>query len=205
MPLDGLQTPSAVFYKERHIKYWLRCLKTHLPGAYYTSSDSNRIVLAFFIVSALDLLGALESNTTATERAEYVDWIYECQHPDGGFRGFTGTNLGSLRSNENAHWDPANLPATYFALAALAILGDDLGRLRRRQCLEWLPKLQRTDGSFGETLGEGASIEGGRDMRFCNCAAGVRWILRRTNLRPQGEIRDIDVGNLVRYIKASEV
>lgn len=203
--MAGPQVDKSILNRERHIKYWLRCLKTYLPAVHYTSSDSNRVVLAFFIVSALDLLGALYSNTTVAERADYVDWIYRCQHPEGGFRGFTGTNLGALRSEENAHWDPANLPATYFALAALVILGDDLSRVKRRKCLEWLPRLQRADGSFGETLGEGALIEGGRDMRFCNCAAGVRRILRGSGGAIDHDIEDINVEGMVRYIRASEV
>lgn len=203
--MPGPQVDRSVLNKERHIKYWLRCLKTYLPAVHYTSSDSNRVVLAFFIVSALDLLGVLHSNTTAAERADYVDWICRCQHPEGGFRGFTGTNLGGLRSQENAHWDPANLPATYFALAALVILGDDLSRVKRRKCLEWLPKLQRADGSFGETLGQGAVIEGGRDMRFCNCAAGVRRILRGRGVALDQDVEDINVERMVQYIRASEV
>lgn len=198
------QVDTSVLNKERHIKYWLRCLRTPLP-VHYMSSDSNRVVLAFFIVSALDLLGALHSNITAAEGADYVDWIYKCQHPEGGFRGFTGTNLGAARSEENARWDPANLPATYFALAALVILGDDLRRVKRRECLDWLPKLQRADGSFGETLGQDAVIDGGRDMRFCNCAAGVRRILRGRGEISDQETTDINVEEMVRYIRASEV
>ena len=203
--MTGPQVDRSVLNSDRHVRYWLRCLKTYLPGVHYTSSDSNRVVLAFFIISALDLLGALHSNTTAAERAGYVDWIYLCQHPEGGFRGFTGTNLGAAGSAENAQWDPANLPATYFALAALVVLGDDLSRVKRRKCLEWLPKLQRADGSFGEMLGEGGVIEGGRDMRFCNCAAGVRRILRGKGVPLDQENTDINVNEMVRYIRASEV
>ncbi len=204
MDLSGAQDTS-ILNKERHIKYWLRCLRTYLPGAHYTSSDSNRVLLAFFIVSALDLLGALYTNTSEAERADYIDWVYRCQHAEGGFRGFTGTDLRAARSEENSHWDPANLPATYFALVTLVILGDDLSRVRRRKCLEWLPKLQRPDGSFGETLGEGAAIEGGRDMRFCNCAAGVRCILRGRGVDLDQDVVDVNVDKMVRYIRASEV
>ena len=192
---------TSIFNQERHIKYWLRCLKTFLPTA-YTSNDSNRITLAYFTLSALDFLDALDSHTTPLERAQYVDWIYHCQHPSGGFRGFTGTDLGALRDEENAHWDPANLAATFFALASLAVLGDGLDRVRRRECLEWIAKLQRGDGSFGETLGEEGRIEGGRDMRFCNTAAGIRWMLRGGRSNDPG---DIDVEGLLGYIKSTEV
>ena len=192
---------TSVFNKERHIKYWLRCLKTFLPTA-YISNDSNRMTLAYFTLSALDSLGALESHTTPVERAQYVDWIYHCQHPSGGFRGFTGTDLGALRDEGNAHWDPANMAATFFALASLAVLGDGLDRVRRRECLEWLARLQRGDGSFGETLGEEGRIEGGRDTRFCSTAAGIRWMLRGGGSNDPG---DIDVEGLLRYIKSTEV
>ncbi len=204
MILGQLQADKSSFNKKRHIDYWLRNLQTYLPAA-ATSNDSNRILVGFFIVSALDLLGSLQSRTTAAERASYIDWIYQCQHPHGGFRGFTGTDFGALRSEENSHWDPANLPATYFALAALVVLGDDLLRVKRRECLEWVPKLQRPDGSFGETLGEGARIEGGRDMRFCNCAAGVRRILRGKRAALNQDINDVNVEGMVQYIRASEV
>ena len=43
----------------RHIKYWRRNLKTLLPH-FYTSNDSNRMLLALFTVSALDILGPTE-------------------------------------------------------------------------------------------------------------------------------------------------
>ena len=77
--------------KERHIKYWLRCLKSLLPTL-YTPYDANRMMLAAFILSALDLLSALHEYTTPDERAGYIEWIYSCQHPDGGFRAFIGTD-----------------------------------------------------------------------------------------------------------------
>ncbi|KAL8674693.1 MAG: hypothetical protein Q9168_000925 [Polycauliona sp. 1 TL-2023] len=190
---------ASTFNKPTHIRYFLRCLKTYLPTA-YTSNDSQRMTLAFFVLCGLDLLGALKINTTEDERSAYIDWIYSCQHPDGGFRGFTGADLGDQRSTDNAHWDPANIAATYFALASLAILGDDLSRVKRNQCLDWLKRLQLSDGTFGEALDADGEAHNGRDMRFCYCAAVIRWILA-------GETReeeDIDVDGVVRFIEASQ-
>ncbi|KAL9638349.1 MAG: hypothetical protein Q9204_001537 [Flavoplaca sp. TL-2023a] len=190
---------ASEFNKSTHIRYFLRCLKTFLPTA-YTSNDSQRMTLAFFVLCGIDLLGALDTNITADERAGYVDWIYGCQHPHGGFRGFTGANLGEERTMDNEYWDPANIAATYFALASLAILGDDLTRVNRAPCLRWLKRLQLSDGTFGEALGPGGEADGGRDMRFCYCAVIIRWILA-------GETRDeedIDVDGLVRFIEASQ-
>ncbi|KAL9131840.1 MAG: hypothetical protein Q9217_000286, partial [Psora testacea] len=187
------------FHKAKHIKYWLRCLKTLLPTA-YTSNDSQRMTFAFFTLSALDLLDALYDHTTADERQGYADWIYRCQHPGGGFRGFTGAKGGNDVDQEGNCWDPANLAATFFALAALIVLGDGMDSVRARECLEWVRRLQRSDGSFGEAIGKGGVIEGGGDIRYCYLAAGVRWVLRRAEMERAG---DIDVEGLVGYVGRS--
>ncbi|KAK5112911.1 hypothetical protein LTR62_003733 [Meristemomyces frigidus] len=192
--------------KPRHIKYWTRCLKTLLPHQ-YTGNDSNRLYLAFFIIGALDLLGALDSVPSAEERRDHINWIYHCQHPDGGFRMWPGTDFGPRATKDNALWDPANIPATYFALVTLLLLEDDFKRLRRRETLEWLPKMQRPDGSFGETLIDG-QIEGGLDPRFGYCAAGIRYILRGLHTGPLAlhgsKVNDMDVDSLVRCIRLAE-
>lgn len=193
------------FELERHVKYWLRCAKTFLPGG-YVSTDSNRMMLGFFIVSALDLLGILETDLSLEERAAFIDWIYCCQIPSGGFRGFTGADIGpDKRTPETEHWDPANVPATFLALITLTILRDNLSRVERFGCLRWLQKLQRQDGSFGETLGVSESIEGGNDLRFCYCAAGVRLILRSKSSVDSDGIPDFNIERLLSYIRTCQV
>lgn len=186
--------------KAVHIRYWLRCLKIHLPTQ-YTSNDSQRATLAFFTLSALDLLGVLHERTTADERAAYVKWIYRCQHPDGGFRGFTGADAGQSRES---CWDPANMAATYFSLASLLVLGDDMKQVKRKECLKWIRRLQLEDGSFGEAIGKGGKVEGGRDARYCYCAVAVRWILQAGEAGEQNH-EDINVGALIRFITSSQV
>ncbi|KAF2158887.1 hypothetical protein M409DRAFT_71431 [Zasmidium cellare ATCC 36951] len=192
--------------KARHVKYWTRCLKTLLPH-HYTGNESNRMYLAFMIISALDILDAWSTVAKESEKKEYVDWIYHCQHPNGGFRMWPGTNFDERASEANAKWDPANVPATYFALAALLAIGDDLTRVKRKGALQWLVKMQRPDGSFGETLVNG-QIEGGRDPRFGYCAAGVRYILRGDSegtLNIDGtSVQDIDINKLVGCISLAE-
>ena len=192
-------TIHATLNKEKHIKYWLRCLKTYLPNV-YTSNEAQRMSLAFFILSALDLLDALHTKTTESERTEYADWILHCQHPAGGFRGFTGTMTGDGKSNK---WDTANLAATYFACAALVVLGEGIERVRRKECLEWIRRLQRANGSFAEGIGKGGTVEGAEDMRFCYLAAGIRWYLRRGE--DMDKVEDINVEGLVKWIEASVV
>lgn len=93
------------------------------------------------------------------------------------------------------------MAATYFALASLAVLGDDLGGVRRRECLEWVRGMQDADGSFGEVR-VGRGIEGGRDVRFCYCASAVRWMLGGGREGGEG---DIDVEGLVGFVKGSQV
>lgn len=196
---------AAEFTKERHIKYFLRCLRTLLPHQ-YTSGDSGRILLAFFIISGLDLLGVLKTSTTPEERKRCIDWLYHCQHPSGGIRGFTGTIFGDeKRTRANEAWDPATVPSTFLALQTLLLLGDDLSRLNRKGCLIWLRKLQRENGSFGETLGVDDEIEGGSDLRFCYCAAGIRYLLRGPRQKDVAGVEDIDAARLVSFIQSSQV
>lgn len=195
--------------RERQTKYFLRCLKTFLPSA-YTSTDSNRMTLAFFVLASLDLLGALETSAgvvSQSERSQYIDWLYNCQLQTGGFRGFPGTDFSHEvpRTEDNGVWDPANVPATFFALVSLLLLKDDLSRVRRTECLKWLRKLQRPDGSFGEVLGKSEQIEGAVDLRFCCCAAGIRYILRGRDQAYLRDIEDIDVEALERYVDSCQV
>lgn len=196
---------NAEFQKERHIKYFLRCLKTLLPH-HYTSGDSSRSLLSFFILGGLDILGVLHTKTTLEERNRYADWIYHCQVPSGGFRGFTGTKFGDFdRNSENEAWDPANVPATFFMLESLLVLGDDLSRVDRRKCLQWLSRVQRDDGSFGELLGVEGKVEGNDDLRFCCCAAGIRYILRGKSDIGLEDVPDIDVYKLTRHVESCQV
>ncbi|KAI9884740.1 MAG: hypothetical protein M1823_003484 [Watsoniomyces obsoletus] len=214
-PIDNSSSKPKL-HKAKHINYWVRCLKTFLPTE-YTSGDSNRMFLAFFILSALDVLDALESKTTSEERTSYIDWVYRSQHPEGGFCGSPIVSDNNNNNNDQStpttkngsNWDLATLPSTYFGLAILAILRDDFSQVRRRECLKWLGRLQRQDGSFGEMLAEEGQVDGRRDVRYCYWAAGVRWILRSGEDEEKGdddddEVQDIDVNGVVRYINSSQ-
>ncbi|MCJ1360570.1 MAG: hypothetical protein MMC33_010578 [Icmadophila ericetorum] len=157
------------------------------------------MTFACFILSALDILGVLQERTSLEERKNYVDWIYHCQHPSGGFRGFTGTISGDAGTEAGNGWDPANLGGTFFALCALAVLGDGLERVKRRECLDWVTRLQVEDGSFGEVLGQSGEVEGKQDIRFAYLAASIRWILRDEH----DERKDIDVEKLFEFVHSS--
>lgn len=71
----------------KHTKYFSRCL--FLLPAQATSYDGNRLAIAYFCLSGLDLLGTLDQFVKTEElRKEYIEWIYEQVVESGdGFRG----------------------------------------------------------------------------------------------------------------------
>lgn len=187
----------------RHIKYWRRNLKTLLPH-FYTSNDSNRMLLALFTVSALDILGDLDAALSDEERQGHIDWVYKCQLPGGGFRPWPGSDFGLQSSDDNKRWDPPHIPGTFFALLTLVVLGDDLEKVKRREILEWLVRMQRLEGSFGETVDEEGFVHGGSDSRFGFMATAIRWILRGDLQGPCEGVPDIDVDSFVTCVCAAE-
>lgn len=192
---------------ERHIKYWQRCLRTLLPTQ-YTSTDSSRMTLGFFILAALDLLDASPSNLPAKDRAKIASWILKCQHPNGGFCGSPNHRYPDGYYVDVGQgprlMDPANLPATFFAILSLSFVGT-FEEIERRKCLRWLRTLQREDGSFGELVTEDGKIQGGRDMRYCYVATAVRWMLCGDELSQEDEKNDIDVEKLVQHMRSGQV
>jgi len=76
--------------------------------------------------------------------------------------------------------------------------------VKRTECLLWLSRMQRDDGSFGELLSMNDKIEGGSDTRFCCCAAGIRYILRGRHGKGLEGVEDINTGNLVSYIESCQ-
>lgn len=100
--------------------------------------------------------------------------------------------------------DPANLPATYFAILSLSFVGKFDG-IMRIKCLRWLKTLQREDGSFGELVTEDGTIQGGKDMRYCYVATAIRWMLTGGELSDEEKEDDIDVEKLVDHIRSGQV
>lgn len=189
----------ASLEKSRHIKYWQRCFTNYLPSA-YTGNDSTRLTFAFFIVSALDLLSV---PLTPKERSSIRSWVLSLQHPDGGFCGSSSHVL----SGQDAAKGSANLAATFFALLVLGLAaGTDeeaaaaFAGVERRKLLQWVKKLQRPDGSFGQVLWEGEAV-GGHDTRHGYLASSIRWMLQEEG---DGEV-DIDAEALIDHIRHTQV
>lgn len=162
------------------------------------------MLLALFTVSALDILGDLDSALSSEERQGYVDWVYRCQLPTGGFRPWPGSDFGLLSDDTNKRWDPPHIPGTFFALLTLVVLGDDLQKVKRRDILVWLNRMQRPEGSFGETVSDEGFVHGGNDSRFGYMATAIRWILRGDLVGPCEGVPDIDVDNFVTCVRDAE-
>ncbi|EHK18164.1 uncharacterized protein TRIVIDRAFT_45023 [Trichoderma virens Gv29-8] len=187
--------------KARHVKYWQRCHNTFLPTP-YTSNDSTRLIFAFFIISALDLLSV---PLTAQERAAARAWVLSLQHPDGGFCGSPTHAI----EGDNASKGSANIAATFFALILLGLVAESEEEQRsafagvdRKALLLWLRKLQRSDGSFGQVLWDGEPM-GGRDMRHSYLASSIRFMLRGpVQEGDENWVEDIDTERMIEYIKS---
>ena len=172
----------------KHVAYHKRCLGL-LPNG-FQPTDLNRMSLGFFILNSLDILNQLDAATSPEDRQHWIDWIYKCQHPNGGFRGSTAT-----KTEEHSVYDTAHLPASYFAIALLLILGDDLKRINRDAALLGLKKSQNENGSFAPVL-LGEERFGEVDVRHVYCAIAVRDMLS-----PIKAEEDIDVPAAIRYIQ----
>ena len=161
-----------------HAKFFLALLDT-LPSP-YVSLDTNRLTVAYFCISGLDILGALDK----LDSAAIIEWVYAQQlraPPNapadwaGGFRGagYLGApHQGAAGSAPSSAYDTGHIAMTYTALAILTILGDDLSRVDRAATMRHVRQLQQADGSFCAFLG------GESDMRFVYCAAAICTFLR---------------------------
>ncbi|KAK7733660.1 geranylgeranyl transferase type-1 subunit beta [Cytospora paraplurivora] len=178
---------SPPINKALHLRYWQRCLRTLLPH-HYTPTDSQRMTLGFFIITAIDLLSPSSTSTSAsppeqasqpnnnkptanllnpTERRNLRQWVLSCQHPQGGFCG----SPTHVLPRQHQHSANANIAATYFALLLLAMLAEDedaesaFAGIDRVKTLQWLRRLQRPeDGSFGEVVYELPQPAGGKGL-----------------------------------------
>ncbi|CAG8482797.1 6958_t:CDS:2, partial [Scutellospora calospora] len=186
--------------RDKAIGYFKRCLE-FLPKP-YESNDTHRMTLAFYSLSGLDLLGALETEFTQERINNWINWIYAQQilpdenNPELNERicGFRGSPFSGLPYNPNGSrasrlpFDASNLAMTYTALTSLLILGDDLSRVDKSAIINAMKYLQNKDGSFTQTY---QGMES--DMRFVYCACAISYILN--------DFSGINVDKAIEYIK----
>ncbi|CCA74772.1 related to Type I protein geranylgeranyltransferase beta subunit [Serendipita indica DSM 11827] len=153
-------TPKAVL-ERAHVACSIRFLRQGLPRSAIDNDQARPVlfaaipdicshlislVIAFYCLATLDLLGGVSDAISENEQADWRTWLWEQQKtgPWGtGFRGSPYTNQPSP-----SKYDPPFLIMTYAAILSLAILRDPLDKLDRAGILKYLHLSQREDGSF---------------------------------------------------------
>ncbi|CAH9065313.1 unnamed protein product [Cuscuta europaea] len=164
------------FDRDRHICY-LRMMLEVLPGKYQVQ-EINRLTLAYFAISGLDILDGLH----LVDKEGVINWVLSLQaHPNneaelenGQFYGFHGSKSSQFESNSYEGLIPngSHLASTYCALAILKTVGYDLSLMDSTSILKSMRSLQQPDGSY-MPIHAGAE----KDLRFVYCAAAISSML----------------------------
>ena len=101
----------------------------------YECLDASRPWLVYWIVHSLELLGEMD-NISDEDKDAIVNFLGNCQDPDGGYAGGPG--------------QLAHLAPTYAAVNALTIIGTEAAYnlTNREKLVQWLDRLRNEDGSF---------------------------------------------------------
>nr|GMC96016.1 geranylgeranyl transferase type-1 subunit beta [Ipomoea batatas]GMD12203.1 geranylgeranyl transferase type-1 subunit beta [Ipomoea batatas]GMD19349.1 geranylgeranyl transferase type-1 subunit beta [Ipomoea batatas]GME18277.1 geranylgeranyl transferase type-1 subunit beta [Ipomoea batatas] len=182
-PTDPDPDPTSAldfFDRDRHLCYSQMMLEL-LPSA-YQGQEINRLTLAYFAISGLDILGGLDR----VDKAGVINWVLSLQaHPrneaeleNGQFYGFHGSRSSQFESSDNEGLIPngSHLASTYCALAILKTVGYDLSFVDSTSILKSMRSLQQPDGSF-MPIHIGAET----DLRFVYCAAAICSMLENWN------------------------
>ncbi|GAA5949163.1 hypothetical protein JCM3775_001153, partial [Rhodotorula graminis] len=99
-------------------------------------------------------LAALDVMLKPQQRQGFLDWVYDQQLPQGGFRG-SDSLAAAVADDARApnDLDPPHLIQTYTALVILGLLDDDYARLRRQDLARFIGACQNPDGSFSHFPG----------------------------------------------------
>ncbi|XP_044509010.1 geranylgeranyl transferase type-1 subunit beta [Mangifera indica] len=162
----------SYFDRERHVTY-LEMMYQMVPHHYQTQ-EINRITLAYFAISGLHLLGALDR----VDKEAVSNWVLSLQaHPrneadlnSGELYGFHGSRSSQFPPDDNGvlTHNGSHLASTYCALAILRAVGYSFANIDRVSILTSMKNLQQPDGSF-MPIHYGAEM----DLRFIFCAAAI--------------------------------
>ncbi|PWA65445.1 prenyltransferase family protein [Artemisia annua] len=161
---------------DRHIRFLE--MNYQLIPSFYEGQEINHLTLAYFIISGLHMLHAIDR----VDREAVIDWVLSFQaHPkneaelnNGQFYGFHGSRSSQFHSLDNEVTVPNNshLASTYCALAILKTVGYDFSLIDSGSILKTMKHLQQPDGSF-MPIHTGAEV----DLRFVYCAAVISSLL----------------------------
>lgn len=179
---------SPKLMKKKHAKYF-RIILQMMPNE---CPDAMRMTFAFFALSGLDLLRALDEYT-CQEKKDAIEWIYRLQVRGAGARsGFQSSNM--IPNEIITKYHCGHLAMTYTALASLLILGDDLSRVDKDSIMEGMRACQNADGSFTAMVTGYES-----DMRFVYCACCVSAILDNWSGMNKAKTIDYIVKSIVSF------
>ncbi|XP_022746949.1 geranylgeranyl transferase type-1 subunit beta isoform X4 [Durio zibethinus] len=174
--ISSPSSPLLYIDIDRHVAF-LEMMYNLVPY-HYQSQEINRLTLAFFTISGLHLLQALDR----VDKDRVANWVLSFQaHPrsraevtNGQFYGFHGSRTSQFPPDENgvSAYNAGHLASTYCALAILKMVGFDLATLDKESILISMRNLQQPDGSF-MPLHVGAET----DLRFVYCAAAICFML----------------------------
>ncbi|URE44028.1 Prenyltransferase and squalene oxidase repeat [Musa troglodytarum] len=158
--------------RERHLLF-LEMMALGLPKE-YESQEVNRLTLAYFAISGLSILDALDR----VDKDQVANWVLSFQaHPrmvadldSGEFYGFCGSRTSQFTTSicEVSRQNCSHLASTYCALAILKMIGYNLSNINPESILISMRNLQQPDGSF-MPIHFGAEM----DLRFVYCAAAI--------------------------------
>jgi len=173
-PPDSYSKPE--FDKDRHVTF-LQMMYQLLPWQ-YQSQEINRLTLAYFVISGLDLLSSIDR----VDKDAVSSWVLSFQaHPksedepnDGQFYGFHGSRTSQFPGESRGvmSHNGSHLASTYCALSILKIVGYNLSSIDSEMMLTSMRNLQQPDGSF-MPIHIGAET----DLRFMYCAAAICFML----------------------------
>ncbi len=141
------------FEYAKHTAYLRACLCQGVPTS-MAGLDSNRLTLAYFCCSGLDLLGEL----TDEERMRTLAWVKKLEvvgRPVGGFRGSTffvhwgGTCCcpdaaePSNSRQDETDWDRSHIAMTYTALGLCLICQGSLDGINKAGVSALVGELQQ--------------------------------------------------------------
>jgi len=135
---------------EKAIQFILR--EQEPDGSWFGRWGVNYVYGTFLVLRGLDAIG-FDHNEPQVQQA--AEWIRMVQNPDGGW----GETCGSYDDPNTRGVGPSTPSQTAWALLGLLAAGDDRSDSIAKG-VRWLLERQRPDGSWDESMREGARREG---------------------------------------------